>query len=793
MRGPQSRIFLLALFCLIIVAPAHADKRVALVIGNSNYKSAASLDNPKRDAALMAETLASVGFALVGGGPQIDLDAGRLREKLKEFGKKVQGADVGLFYYAGHGVQVRGKNYLIPTDATDFDLDMIDADAVLHQMQGGGTSLNIIILDACRNDPFSDLVLAGRAGDTVRYRDWNINKGLAEMTVPPGTLIAFSAQAGSVAQDGTERDSPFTAALAEAIHQPGLDLEAVFKKVQAEVYDKTHKTQLPYVVVIFPPPFFFIPPAGGNNEGARASSVPQGGSPPIPAGPSEAERTWGYVKDTASPDVLEDFIRTFPATIYAKLAREKLEQLKAKAQVAVVAPPTVPAAPAGPCGVSASTVSLSSRSAAPLSAAEECSLKPRDTFKECVNCPEMVVVPAGSFTMGSPASEKGRAEDEGPQHTVTLRGPFAVGKFALTMDEWDACVAESGCNGYKPLDEGWGRGRRPVINVSWDDAKTYVAWLAKKTGQPYRMVTEAEYEYAARAGTTTTYYWGDDIGKNNANCGVCGSQWDNKQTAPVGSFGANGFGLYDMAGNVWDWTEDCYHISYNGAPANGSAWTSGDCGLHVLRGGAWSGSPRILRSANRGKGTPTSRANGVGFRIARTLSTVSVGSLPSEERKNIQVAVAAPPVPTSPSLVPAPVPSPPKITEPQIAVVAPPGVPGAALAADMTGPEIKALLSGKTTYLETTAASSSSQVGLGVIYWAADGTALFATPSGSIMHGTWVIKENTNCTDWRERPGSGCVRYEKTGDTVTAIDAASGKPRFKIIRTAGGNAENLKP
>ena len=157
-------------------------------------------------------------------------------------------------------------------------------------------------------------------------------------------------------------------------------------------------------------------------------------------------------------------------------------------------------------------------------------MRPKDTFKECANCPQMIVVPAGSFTMGSPASEPGRSSDEGPQHNVTIARQFAVGQFELTFDQWDACVADGGCNGYQPSDQGWGRVNRPVINVSWDDAKAYVAWLAKKTAKPYRLLTEAEYEYAARAGTTTAYPWGSATGKNNANCDDCGSQWDDKQT-----------------------------------------------------------------------------------------------------------------------------------------------------------------------------------------------------------------------------------------------------------------------
>jgi formylglycine-generating enzyme required for sulfatase activity len=614
------RFLLLTLFCLAFVAPAHADKRVALVVGNSNYKSAASLDNPKRDAALMAETLAGVGFTLVGDGPQVDLDAGRLRDKLKEFGKKLQGADVGLFYYAGHGVQVRGKNYLIPTDATDFDLDMIDADAVLHQMQGAGTSLNIIILDACRNDPFSDLVLAGRAADTVRLRDWNISKGLAEMKAPKGTVIAFAAMPGDVAQDGADRDSPFTAALAEAIRTPGLDLEAVFKRVQKEVNDKTHNAQLPYVVVILPPPFFFIPPAGANNEGARTSSGP----PPATVGPGEAERTWGYVQNTTSQEVLEDFIHRYPDTIYAKLAREKLEQLKANTKVAVVAPPIAPPMRAGPCGGGATPASLSSRSAAPLSAAEECSLKPENTFKECENCPAMVVVPAGLFTMGASANEVGNY-DEGPQHIVTIGRQFAVGQFKVTFDEWDACVAANGCHGYKPNDNYWGRGRQPVINVSWDDAKLYVAWLARKTGKTYHLLTESEWEYVARAGTTTPFWWGSLISTSQANYDGHYKFKDSPtgeyraRTVPVDSFTPNPWGLYQVHGNVWEWTEDCYHGTYSGAPTDGTAWIDRACNAVVARGGSWDSLPDRLRSAARNGPDPGLRTYITGFRVARTL------------------------------------------------------------------------------------------------------------------------------------------------------------------------------
>jgi formylglycine-generating enzyme required for sulfatase activity len=254
-----------------------------------------------------------------------------------------------------------------------------------------------------------------------------------------------------------------------------------------------------------------------------------------------------------------------------------------------------------------------------LSAQAEQALKPGATFMECASCPGMVVVPAGSFIMGSPANEAGRRADEGPQHKVTIRQPFAVGKFELTFDEWDTCAAHGGCSS-QIFGGQFGRGRQPVINVTWNDAQDYVAWLSKVTGKPYRLLTEAEWEYAARAGTQTAYSWGDEIGKGNANCNSCGSQSDARQTAPVGSFAPNAFGLYDMQGNVWEWVEDCYHVNYDGAPTDGLAWTAGDNSSdRVVRGGSWYDDPRFLRSADRGW-NPGYRGIVLGFRVARTLS-----------------------------------------------------------------------------------------------------------------------------------------------------------------------------
>jgi formylglycine-generating enzyme required for sulfatase activity len=224
----------------------------------------------------------------------------------------------------------------------------------------------------------------------------------------------------------------------------------------------------------------------------------------------------------------------------------------------------------------------------------------------------MVVIPAGSFTMGSPSSEKDRFDNEGPQHQVRIGAPFAVGKFSVTFDEWDTCVSDGGCGGNRPKDEGWGRGRRPVVNVSFDDAKAYVAWLSRKTGKPYRLLTEAEREYVTRAGTTTPYWWGASISKDQAN-------YDSDKTVPVDSFKANPFGLYNVHGNVWEWLEDCWHDGYAGAPKDGSAWPTDSCEFHALRGGAWDYRPRYLRAAYRDRNRPGLLYGNLGFRVAKTL------------------------------------------------------------------------------------------------------------------------------------------------------------------------------
>ena len=228
---------------------------------------------------------------------------------------------------------------------------------------------------------------------------------------------------------------------------------------------------------------------------------------------------------------------------------------------------------------------------------------------------QLVSIPGGTFRMGDLSGEGDG--DELPVHSVTVPA-FRLGKYEVTFALWDACVEDGGCDGYSPDDQGWGRGNRPVVNVSWDDAQSLISWLNRKKGANYRLPTEAEWEYAARAGSTTKYSWGNDIGDNRANCGSdCGDSYPSTATTPVGSFPANAWGLHDMHGNVGEWVQDCWNESYEGAPTDGGAWESGDCNWRVLRGGSWAHYASALRSADRNRYPRTDRSSIDGFRLAQ--------------------------------------------------------------------------------------------------------------------------------------------------------------------------------
>ena len=240
------------------------------------------------------------------------------------------------------------------------------------------------------------------------------------------------------------------------------------------------------------------------------------------------------------------------------------------------------------------------------------SLEPGDTFRDCNDCTELVVVPPGEFVMGSSDTPY-----EKPERTIAIAKPFAIGRHEVTFAEWDQCANAGACK-HLPDDHGWGRGNQPVMNVSWDDTKLFTAWLSQKTGKKYRLPTEAEWEYAARAGTKTPFWWGRDAGQGHAQCGNCVNPPPQKM-APVGSFRPNGFGLYDTAGNAAEWVEDCWNDNYQHAPRDASAWTSGDCRLRVLRGGNFTSPATTVRSAARFRYDVDVRYYANGFRVLREL------------------------------------------------------------------------------------------------------------------------------------------------------------------------------
>ena len=453
------------------VLPAFAEKRVALVIGNANYINVARLINSSSDARLMADTLKGVGFTLIGDDAQIDLDEAGLRRVVQAFGNALQGADVGLFYFAGHGVQVRDTNYLVPVGANptkeaDIDFQMLDVNLVLRQMENAGTKLNIVILDACRNNPFGGRGLRATSN------------GLAQMQAPEGTLISYATQPGSVAQDGTDGNSPYTKALTQVMLRPGLGIFDAFNEVGLAVKTATGGAQQPWL-------------SSSPITGTFYFAGPTSPGPTTPSATDPAAQAWNAIQNTTSIAILEEFLRTYGDSPFARFARARIDELK-KSQSAAIAPP----APAAPPQFNAAMFPQMS-GLKPLPAAKERTLKPSDSFKECDQCPVVVVVPSGSFMMGSPDNELGRLPIEGPQHSVIIGKPFAIGKFEVTVDQFGTFVKDTGYEtGSKclTLEDGLiaeraGRnwfspgfaqtGAHPVTCISWTDAKAYLSWLSQ--------------------------------------------------------------------------------------------------------------------------------------------------------------------------------------------------------------------------------------------------------------------------------------------------------------------------
>jgi formylglycine-generating enzyme required for sulfatase activity len=343
---------------------------------------------------------------------------------------------------------------------------------------------------------------------------------------------------------------------------------------------------------------------------------------------------WNSVKDSKQAGDYEAYLKAYPKGRFAELARARIQQLKAappaQGQAAASAPP-----PAKPAEDKPAEDKPAQSKAAPkpqpqpekvrpvpaASAADGAEQEARASgpagavaaVKDCDACPVMVALSPAPFTMGSNSSDP----SERPAHKVALRTPFAIGKYEVTVDQWGECVKASVCPSLPSTANA--PGNQPMRDVSWDEAQLYLKWLSTISRRPYRLPTEAEWEYAARGGTATPYWWGSQMKGGNSSCEGCGQPWKAEAPPPIGSFSANPFGLHDMNGSVWEWVQDCWHSSYKGAPADGSAWANGSCQSRVIRGGSWREDGSYMLSTTRFKYDASVRQSQNGFRVARSL------------------------------------------------------------------------------------------------------------------------------------------------------------------------------
>ncbi len=527
-------------------APSQPEKRTALVIGNAAYESG-TLRNPVNDARAMAKALTDLSFEVT---LKENLDQKKMKREIQAFGEKLQKGGVGLFYYAGHGVQVNGRNYLLPVGAAiehekQVEYEAVDMGAVLSEMDYAHARMNIVIMDACRDNPFAR-----------SFR--SLSQGLASIDAPTGTLIAYATAPGSVANDGPGENGVYTGELIKAMVQPGLKIEDVFKQVRSAVREATGSRQVPWESSSLEGDFYFLWP------------------PPKPS-----------VQPASTPPPLN--------------------------------PPGAPERPAsGPAEEPASR--------------GEKPIKTFKTWKEPVTGLVFLWAPGGCFLMGSPKSEQDRSVDEGPVHEVCIDG-FWISQTVVTNVQFRQFQKDHDSSGY--AGHSLNGDAQPAVYVSWMDANNFSQWLAGQNGGQYkfRLPTEAEWEYACRAGSETSRYWGEDASRaciyENVADYTAQRQLGIKPvhecddgyatTAPVGSFRPNALGLYDMLGNVLQWCGDVYGVdSYVRHDRNNPQNTDESMGQsRVIRGGCWHGSANSIRCAIRGSGLPDSMKNDLGFRIVR--------------------------------------------------------------------------------------------------------------------------------------------------------------------------------
>ena len=574
MKGIYWVVF--AIMLALSAAPALAQEKYALVIGNAAYRFG-PLKNPVNDARSIANTLRlqQLGFKVTEFHNR---SRKQMTKVIREFGQSIKPGSVAVVYFSGHGAQYQGENYLFPVDFdTQFEDDLpteaISTGFVMDKLRNNFNGLNIVILDACRDNPLQK-----------KYK--NSAKGLARINnAPPNTYTIFATGPGQVASDNPHgKNGLFTKHLVEYMKEPGLSLGDMVLETRKEVMRASSNKQVPYDSGSLTQRFCFA----GCRTNSQVSTLAVASAPPATRPSNNTHSHNGRS-------------HTHP------LPTQGVNHQHGGASQPAPRPVT-------PAVVSRPT-------------------PPTRNYRE----PDMVFIKGGTFMMGSPANEA-RRDDGERQHSVTV-GNFHLGKTEVTVGEFRRFVqaanyrteaerSAKGCRVYLDgkwqdgVDNDWQRpgfsqsDKHPVVCVSQTDALAYANWLSKQTGKRYGLPTEAQWEYAARAAAQTAYPWGNQIGKNQANCDGCGSQWDDKSTAPVGRFSVNRFGLHDMIGNALEWTCSAYEENYNGSEQR-CAPTS-DARPRVLRGGSWYDTPGFVRSAYRDWITATYRGNGVGFRLSRT-------------------------------------------------------------------------------------------------------------------------------------------------------------------------------
>jgi formylglycine-generating enzyme required for sulfatase activity len=546
-------------------------RRVALVIGNGAYPQSPIASVPG-DARAFADVLREGGFDVVYAE---NARRAEMEAAVGAFAQKLGWGVTAIVYFGGHAIRHQDRNFLLAVDSkivneSDIRAEGIDIDLILDPLIVSRPAGCVVILDAARKNPWQQAL-------SPRLR------GLSSQPPIQGVTVIYPVAPGEVVGDTPREANLFAVELVKAAKVQNLPFKEVLKRVRTAVAQATRDRQMVWESAATPGEFVI---SSVRKPARAADSLEQG--------------FWDTIKSSDSAADFKAYLDSYPDGPFAAAARARLQQIEGGNQPKLAAPlpPPAPPPPAPP------PAAVPPPTASPPATSQVAT-------RDCLQCPEIVLIQPGSFEMGSTEM----FDFEAPVHRVSIQKPFYIGRREVTFEEWDACVAEGGCK-QKPDDRGLGRSRRPVTDLDWDDAKGYVAWLSQKTGKTYRLPTESEWEYVARAGSTTTYPWGRTVDKDKANCLGCTSD-PVKKAIDTGSFPPNAFGVYDMAGNAAEWVEDCWSDNYRGAPTDGSAWIKPVCRERVLRGGSFNNDPRYLRSAARFKYDQNVRFYTNGFRVVR--------------------------------------------------------------------------------------------------------------------------------------------------------------------------------